>query len=101
MLVYLHQPPTGRCGTPPRAWTLHPPMKRQRSLKVELVVSSPCQQIRGPRAAGDGARFTFQLALPAGISVRTDQLAHCLPIAPSRAKGARGAFARWYYSVRP
>ena len=36
-----------------------PPMKRQRSLKVELVVSSPCHQIRGPRAAGDGARFTF------------------------------------------
>lgn len=34
-------------------------MKRQRSLKVELVVSSPCHQIRGPRAAGDGARFTF------------------------------------------
>ena len=37
-----------------------PPMKRQRSLKVELVVSSPCHQNRGPRAAGDGARFTFQ-----------------------------------------
>jgi hypothetical protein len=34
-------------------------MKRQRSLKVELVISSPCHQIRGPRAAGDGARFTF------------------------------------------
>ena len=39
-----------------------PPMKRQRSLKVELVVSSPCHQIRGPRAAGDGARFTFNQA---------------------------------------
>ena len=37
-----------------------PPMKRQRSLKVELVVSSPCHQIRGPRAAGDGARFTLR-----------------------------------------
>lgn len=53
-----------------------PPMKRQRSLKVELVVSSPCHQIRGPRAAGDGARFTFQLDLPAGHLVLPRQTEH-------------------------
>ena len=51
-------------------------MKRQRSLKVELVVSSPCLQIRGPRAAGDGARFTFQLDLPAGHLVLPRQTEH-------------------------
>jgi hypothetical protein len=53
-----------------------PPMKRQRSLKVELVVSSPCRQIRGQRAAGDGARFTFQLDLPAGHLVLPMQTEH-------------------------
>ena len=44
----------------------------------------------------------FQLAvfLSAGISVRTDQPAYWLPIAPSRAKGARGAFARWFSGIR-
>ena len=75
-----------------------PPTKRQRSLKVELVVSSPCHQIRGPRAAGDGARFPFQLALPAGISVRTDQ-----PAPGARLpwhKWARRAFARWSSGIQ-
>ena len=60
MLMYLHQPPTGRCGTPPRAWTLHPPMKRQRSLKVELVVPSPCHQIRGPTGRRRRRPFHFR-----------------------------------------
>jgi len=60
-----------------------PLMKRQRSLKVELVVSSPCHQIRGPRAAGDGARFLSgwlcQLGYQCGlISEQWHLVAHVL-----------------------
>ena len=36
-----------------------PPMKRQRSLKVELVVSSPCHQIRGPTGRRRRRPFYF------------------------------------------
>ena len=50
-----------------------PPMKRQRSLKVELVVLSPCHQIRGPRAGGDGARFTLDHGPERKTSRRTRQ----------------------------
>jgi len=53
-----------------------PPMKRQRSLKVELVVSSPCHQIRGPTGRRRRRPFTFQLDLPAGHLVLPMQTEH-------------------------